>query len=126
MKTIKLIIFITITFCFIQSCNEKSKAMPEVFISNRPCYIPFQILENGDTINKMYNNEIKEGLWISHISIARGGKLSIASAGTGVINIKVEEGYYKNNKKEGFWKFYDRYDGTFKDSVKYKNDIVVK
>jgi antitoxin component YwqK of YwqJK toxin-antitoxin module len=36
--------------------------------------------------------------------------------------VKIEEGYYRKNKKFGVWKFYNE-DGTIRDSVEYKNFI---
>ena len=41
-----------------------------------------------------------------------------------IIRAKIEEGYYRCNKRTGFWKFYNN-DGTLKDSVEYKNDVAV-
>jgi antitoxin component YwqK of YwqJK toxin-antitoxin module len=36
----------------------------------------------------------------------------------------MEEGRYRQNKRQGYWKLYNRY-GTVRDSVEYKNDVPV-
>ena len=124
MKTIKLFVFVTIALCFTEACDEKPKTTANIISKDINCPVPKEFLENGDTINKTLENGIKVGHWISFDWIIPKGKEPNAAA-VRVVRAKLEEGFYKNNKKEGFWKFYDKDNGTFKDSVEYKNDIAV-
>ncbi len=66
----------------------------------------FKIL-NGDTINRIDNNNLKQGLWISF------------NEDTGK---KIDEGIYKNGKKSGIWKKYYK-SGTIKSEITYLNNI---
>lgn len=85
-----------------------------------------------DTVNLIYDGK-KEGHWVvkDHVSV----EVSLCKDSTHKDSKKhsyrkieyciVEEGFYKNNKKEGLWKHYNP-DGNVKDSVVYKNGEVVK
>ncbi len=126
MKTIKLVILTSIAFFLIEACADKIKE--QVKQSNKNdlnCLPHIEILRNGDTINKRREDGTKEGHWIFFEWIVPMGKEPNGAAGK-LVRAKVEEGYYKNNKKEGFWKFYNQNEGKFKDSVEYKNDVAVK
>jgi len=61
-----------------------------------------------DTVNKVHWGS-KEGYW-QYIQRSSG--------------VTVEKGFYKNNKKEGFWKRYST-KGQLIDSVNYKSDAVI-
>lgn len=51
--------------------------------------------------------------------------MAVAKTAKGkIIRNKLEEGYYRFDKKVGFWKFYNE-EGTLKDSVEYKNDMSI-
>ena len=63
-------------------------------------------------------DHIKSGHWISY------GFTLKKTVDNKTERVKIEEGYYRNNKKTGFWKFYNE-DGTLKDSVEYKDDVPV-
>ncbi len=62
---------------------------------------------NGDTINRIDNNNLKQGVWI------------IFDNGT---EKKTDEGIYKNNKKTDIWKKYYK-SGTIKSEITYLNNI---
>lgn len=115
---IPILIFILI------SCNSKkdergplNASAGSAPISQKGCLTSFETV-NGETINKTYGGGIKDGHWITYEFVIPNVKQNKDSK---VIRAKMEEGYYKENKKEGFWKFYNN-DGTLKDSVEYKND----
>ena len=75
--------------------------------------------DNKERINQVYSKGgIKDGHWIIF-------GLNFVKTADGKTNrAKIEEGYYRKNKKIGFWKFYNA-DGTLKDSVEYKNGVLV-
>ncbi|MBE9469304.1 MAG: toxin-antitoxin system YwqK family antitoxin [Bacteroidetes bacterium] len=66
----------------------------------------FEIID-GDTINRLDNNNQKQGLWV------------IIKKETGR---KSDEGLYKNNKKNGVWKKYYK-SGTIKSAITYLNNL---
>lgn len=128
MKTFKLFTLGTIAVCFIQACGGKAKT-ETVENMGRGCVDIYElnVLDNSDTINRTYGDGTKEGHWITfewtdpNEKMVNENKENLAKAG----RAKIEEGYYKDNKKEGFWKFFNK-DGTLKDSVEYKNDLLVR
>ena len=126
MKTIKLVIIGAFVAWIIYACNSKSKTaqarnLISTFNTNRTCYVPFELnpLNNMDTINRMFYDGTKLGHWITFKWIFPEGEYCGRTSQKPVC-VKVEEGNYVNNKREGFWKFY-RKDGTFRDSVIYKD-----
>lgn len=91
---------------------------------NAGCLSSYEINYAGanDTINRTYGNKnIKEGHWIFFGLSNRSDKTSTAPQ---LANVKLAEGYYKKDKKEGVWKFY-KDDGSLKNSIEYKNDVQV-
>lgn len=82
-----------------------------------------------DTVNFIYDGK-KQGRWVVIKDvIPKASILPTDTKGTlpdKVIRMIIEEGYYKDDKKEGYWKYYNEEDGSFKDSVAYKNGVVVK
>lgn len=62
---------------------------------------------NGDTINRIDDNNLKQGMWV------------IFNNDTGKKN---DAGLYKNNKKNGIWKKYYK-SGTIKSEITYLNNI---
>ncbi len=68
-----------------------------VLNANAQQYKSFQLLENGDTLNRLDNNNMKQGKWKIHINALR---LEPAYD---------EEGTFINDKKEGVWRKYDMY-----------------
>lgn len=136
LKTIKFFSIFAVLICFIYACNNKTEtqivehATTAIDTLNIGCPVSYElnILGNLDTINKVYGKEnIKHGHWITFGMIIPKEKRALNSkenSDKNIIRAKLEEGFYRNNKKEGFWKFYNN-DGSFKDSIEYKNDVVV-
>lgn len=75
----RYIIFIALVFTSLQSRAQLKS---------------FVISVKGDTINRVDNNNIKQGPWVVHVDELRG------EPGY------EEEGYFENGKKEGTWRKY--------------------
>jgi antitoxin component YwqK of YwqJK toxin-antitoxin module len=69
----------------------------------------FKVLENGDTINKLYSNNLKHGNWIEKIPAALG-----EDEGQNI-------GLYNNGIKEGKWSNY--INGIISEVENYKHGI---
>lgn len=95
MKTFNSIIIFIISIVF-QFCNSNIKKNDPIKSNN--------LSWTQDTVNKTDVNGHKQGRWII------------------TERIIIEEGSYKDNKREGFWKHYNS-DGSIKDSIEYKNDV---
>jgi len=127
MKLFSLLIFETIFLFLITACNQKTELVSK---SNETIGIDtinigylgsydVNPLDTSEKINQVYDKEkIKHGHWIAF------GAAVTKTMNDKVVRTKIEEGYYRFNKKVGFWKFYNE-DGTLKDSIEYKNDIAV-
>lgn len=118
------IILIPILLFILISCNSKKEehgplntGIGSAPVSEKGCLESFETV-NGERINKTMGNNIKDGHWIHYEFVIPTAKKNKDSK---VVRAKMQEGYYKENKKEGFWKFFNT-DGTLKDSVEYKND----
>lgn len=59
-------------------------------------YKSFALSQTGDTINRVDKKDLKQGKWVINVPELRG------EPGY------VETGYYKNGKKEGTWKIYNK------------------
>jgi len=105
----------------ISACENKSKTEVAKILPQ------YQLTENKDTLNYVDINGLKQGHWIMYetaptnlnISVAKspdtsGKEQEISFSGL----LKTEEGYYKNDKRTGYWKHFAK-DGTVKDSVKF-------
>lgn len=121
------IILIAILAFVLVSCNTKneehvplSSSIDGATISQKGCLASYETV-NGERINKIYGGDIKDGHWIHYEFVIPTAK---ENTNKKVVRAKIEEGYYKENKKEGFWKFYNK-GGTLKDSVEYKNDVPI-
>lgn len=126
MKIATQLLIITIAFFLTLACSEK----PEIVTLNKTniidtinigCLGTYDLnpLNTHERINQVYDKQkIKHGHWISF------GVTVTKIADDKVIRTKLEEGYYRFNKKVGFWKFYNE-DGSLKDSIEYKNDVAV-
>ncbi len=60
-------------------------------------YKNYQLLENGDTLNRLDLNDKKQGRWKIHVNALR------------IEPAFDEEGMFINNLKEGVWRKYDSY-----------------
>ena len=60
-------------------------------------YNSFKVLENGDTLNRLDNKNLKQGRWKIHVNALR------------IDPAYDEEGEFINDKKEGVWRKYDIY-----------------
>ncbi len=70
----------------------------------------FLLTDNGDTLNKIDNNNQKQGRWKIRVNALRGEPAYD------------EEGIFKNNLKEGVWRKYDAYGLlTAKEDYKWNN-----
>lgn len=94
----------------------------------------FEIVENKDTINYLDVNGLKQGHWIAFevgMSSVNAGVNFCPEADTAQHRVgswqncsgktKIEEGFYRDDKKIGYWKRFAK-DGSIKDSVEYKTD----
>ena len=77
-------VFIAIVVCFFS-------------IKSYSQYKSFKLTDSGDTLNRVDNNNQKQGRWKIHVNALR------------VEPAYDEEGYFKNNLKEGVWRKYDMY-----------------
>jgi hypothetical protein len=122
MSTIKLLAFLALGSCFIHSCQEGSDEKISEGGSRDTlmdgCLAGFEIVENGDTINRIYgNNKIRQGHWIIFVLVSR-------DADSPLVKAKMEEGHYHHNKRTGFWKTYNK-NGTVRDSSEYRDGALV-
>jgi hypothetical protein len=115
MKTSIVIQILVLAFCF--SCSDSVKTS-----SDKKLYdiYPDAIIIDGDTVNKS-KDDLKYGRWVTLDYVPVKGN-SLSSAATRVTQTIVEDGYYKNNKKDGYWKIYERYTGVI-DTVLYVDGI---
>lgn len=113
MKTKRLLLLAISNWMLLLSCSNPSN---DAANNSHNCYMrEFGLAPNGDTINKIDCNGFKQGHWInSHFAVPDGQRNASW--------VKVEEGEYKDNNKQGYWKRYNP-EGDIIDSIRYKNDI---
>jgi antitoxin component YwqK of YwqJK toxin-antitoxin module len=68
-----------------------------ITVSANAQYKNFVLLDNGDTLNRLDNNNLKQGRWKVHVNALR------------VDPAYDEEGSFIDNKKDGIWRKYDMY-----------------
>lgn len=125
----KKLVLLHLFVFFILSCNDGSKKKNNNYnkdkIHLQGCLQTYEIDPQRlhDTLNKIYEGGIKQGHWLYYELAVKKTAQGEVIKGSSYRTI-VEDGYYINNKKEGYWKFYHK-DGTLKDSVEYKNDIAI-
>ena len=116
MKTINCILALTMTWLLTQSCGDKKQ------ISDQPngrCIYSWELVSGcKDTVNLTDCNKKKQGHWIIR-------KWAVVNKKNGAEPVWSEEGYYVDNKREGYWKKYSE-TGEITDSVNYKNDAIVQ
>jgi hypothetical protein len=114
MKKFILLLFIfAFAYILVQSCGENPKTET---VKPKRTMQSFE-MRGRDTMNWVDGEGLKQGHWEVWKAYA------FPEHPKDVEQIKFEEGEYLNNKKEGLWKYYNP-DGTVKDSVVYKNDVV--
>ena len=128
MKTIKLSTLGTVALCFIQACGDKPKTGTVKQTTSYEIY-------SRDTINLTDGNGYKQGHWVIFDNVVQNTALTKSppdkpenetqkSLTSPTARIPLEEGDYKDNKKQGVWKYYSS-DGALKNSAEYKDDVVI-
>ncbi len=116
MKTLNCIFTLPITWLLIQSCGDKKQISDE---SKGPCISSYEIVPGcKDTVNFTDCNKKKQGHWIIR-------KWAVVNKKNGAELVWSEEGFYVDDKREGYWKKY-AVTGEITDSINYKNDVVVQ
>lgn len=88
-----------------------------------------RVNQKMDTINLTYDGQ-KQGRWLVFKNIIPKSSI-LPTDNTKILQSKIvrrtmEEGYYKDNKKVGYWKIYNEEDGSLKDSVLFRNGELIK
>ena len=104
---------LVIVLFLIQSCGESKEPAARECLFRGGSYE----LIGHDTINLIDCDSIKQGHWIVH-------KYAVLNKQIGPERIVDEKGFYKDNKKQGFWKKYST-TGEVLDSVEYKDGVAV-
>lgn len=120
-------IFINSLLCtLLFNCSE-SKKYEDPHIGE--CSYELSGHGSKDTINLTYDGK-KQGLWIvrkpviSNHLIKKGDNRD--SLEKKVVYRILETGFYKDNKKTGYWKYYEKEHGTLIDSVLFHEGVEVK
>lgn len=109
MHKILAVIILSITF----SCNVKS---------DKKCLGSFEVTPSSDTINVIDCKGLKQGHWIMSKPTVTN---DVHSNNVHTEMVKIEDGFYKDSKKEGLWQFFNA-DVSIKESIEYKDDSPVK
>ena len=130
MKTKIITSLLPIVFFLIQSCRENNTHTSKPY---RGASFELSMQTGRDTINLTDCDSLKQGHWITFTTTVIHHTLYAQSTGNTFIKksitsdperVKIEEGYYKDNKKQGFWKKYSPA-GELLDSVEYKDGVAV-
>ncbi len=129
MKTLKTIFVSTIAFLFIQSCGQKNSFdKKDIVYEGGQAGMQSWEMTGRDTINVTDVNGLKQGRWIVFGFVIPGGKKpneTKEEMSNRAQRAIFEEGVYKDNKKQGIWKYYYK-DGTIKNTTEYKDDVPVQ
>lgn len=99
----------------------------------KKCYASYELTgPEGklDTLNLIDCDKKKQGHWVVTKNIIP--KFSILPTDNNktlqgkIIRRVIEEGQYTDDKKVGYWKYYNEEDGALKDSVLFNNGEAVK
>ena len=132
MKAIKSIFILTILL-LIQSCGDKTKTADKKADRDPKAIQSFEVYRL-DTINRTDFSKNKQGHWEIRKAVASTKTIQAIYTGEPGVQkkvsndidwVKLEEGNYVDNKKEGLWKIYFP-SGRLKDSAVYKNDVAIK
>src|ERR1043165_938531 len=93
----------------------------------RGCLASYELAGENlrDTVNRVYGFGVRHGHWITYGYYVKGAKPGPAPNGkneNGMIKVKLQEGWYNNNRKVGIWRTYDQ-DGTVIDSTSFKSEF---
>jgi hypothetical protein len=115
LKKFHAVVFVLAGLCFLllaEVCKaQKRKAIPKLETKKPPLKIvSFEVLDNGDTINKLDNQQQRQGKWLIETP-ARYDEPAF-----------FELGYYTNNVRTGSWKSYS-YDGILLAEENYRNNL---
>lgn len=117
MKILKLINVLTVSLFILLSCEHQQ--------SNGHIGMGSYELKGLDTFNVTDNHGLKQGYWIERGFVVPGGKRpneTMEEMKKRVDQVKLEEGLYKDNKKQGVWKYFHD-DGTLKKTTEYKDGV---
>jgi hypothetical protein len=112
MKKFKSILLLTTSLLFNLSCGDKTTQTysPKTSSDNKS-YSSYEInISSRDTINIIDADGKKQGEWLLYRRVRKGNAL-----------VPIEAGNYLDNKKQGFWKYYDS-SGKLIQTIKFKND----
>lgn len=119
--------YLSLAFTFaLMACENKNEL-------GRPLgecsYELVRVNQKMDTINLTYDGQ-KQGRWLVFKNIIPKSSI-LPTDNTKILQSKIvrrtmEEGYYKDNKKVGYWKIYNEEDGSLKDSVLFQNGELIK
>ncbi|WP_317897076.1 hypothetical protein [Aurantibacillus circumpalustris] len=111
----------------LSSCENKTKTELKEILPQ------YEVLDNQDTVNYLDINGLRQGHWIIYEIGLSNINASIACPIDSIVNAKpltcssgkckIEEGFYKNDKKIGHWKHFNNNNGTVKDSTEYKIEV---
>jgi antitoxin component YwqK of YwqJK toxin-antitoxin module len=120
MRAIAFILPFTIPFLF-QSCgNDKTENKKKsMYMAKGHCVGTFEFLPGvKDTVNIVDCDGKKQEHWIIT-------KWVVLNKKSGAVPVWSQEGHYIDGKKEDYWRNYAE-TGEIKDSVFYKNGVVLK
>lgn len=133
MKTIQLLIA-TIFFVIAACTNEQKKSVADEqtkSVSER-CTSSYELTGLGgkDTVNLIDCDKRKQGKWVLTKPVIFDKSITPSATKESMkrklVHITLEEGFYKDDKKVGYWKYYNEEDGVLKDSVLFINGEAVK
>lgn len=121
MKIPVLFTAIAVSVLFLSSCGNKTN-------TNIKDILPqYELTAEKDTINYVDVNGLKQGHWIVYEKGPADVNTTVTYSADSLTNlhtvsysgvIKIEEGFYKNDKKTGLWKNFSK-DGSVKDSSEH-------
>jgi hypothetical protein len=111
MKNQKTFWLTMIVVLFLIACQTKNTSTE---IPKKSCLKSFEFIGPNlrDTVNRTDCNG-RQGKWIIM-------EYAVLNKHNSAEKVKTEEGFYNNNKKEGYWKRFDKF-GNLLDSSKYIN-----
>ncbi|HWY09777.1 MAG TPA: hypothetical protein VN026_00555 [Bacteroidia bacterium] len=111
---IKILFILPVVLFLIQSCSENKE--PAARVCRGGSY-ELSFKTGKDTFNLIDCENNKQGHWVIF-------KWVVLNKQNGPERIADEEGFYKDNKKQGFWKKFSPI-GKVLDSVEYKDGVAI-